>query len=227
MSIVQALQTSEPFLALPDSLLAGPGLDDQPPLLWFPRFLPAVAADRLLAVLREQVAWEQRSANFGGRRVAVPRLIAWYGEHPYRYAGFTHAAAALPVFLAELLPALQALLSARLGAPVAFDSVLLNRYRDGRDSMSFHSDNEVQLGPEPVIASLSLGASRTLQFRAIGRQRRLAGTLTHGSLLVMHGRSQSDWQHAVPKEACEGERINLTFRRTGPLRPGPPRRASG
>ncbi len=213
--------TSEPFLL---ELLPGPSV----PLLWFPAWLAADAADGLASTLRESVAWEQRSVNFSGREVAVPRLIAWFGSEAYRYGGFTHAPQPMPAPIAALLPKLHATLEQHLGEMPPFNSVLLNRYRDGRDSMSFHSDNERQLGPEPVIASLSLGASRTLQFRSVQAPRqRLSGTLTHGSLLVMHGRSQVDWQHAVPKEACAGERINLTFRHTGPLRPGPLRGPPG
>ena len=204
----------EPFLV---DLLAGPTV----PLLWFPDWLPRQQADCLLDALRADIGWEQRSVNFGGRPVRVPRLVAWFGAEAYRYGGFTHAPQPIPAPIAALLPELQACVAEQLGPVPPFNSVLLNRYRDGQDSMSFHSDNERQLGPEPVIASLSLGASRTLQFRALHARQRLAGTLTHGSLLVMHGRSQADWQHAIPKEPCSGERINLTFRHTGPLRPGP------
>ena len=216
----ECVLSPEPFLT---ELLPGP----VPPLLWFPAWLEAPVADRLLVALRDQVAWEQRSVNFSGRSMPVPRLVAWYGAEAYRYGGFTHAPQPMPWCVGALLPALQALVSSHLGEVPPFNSVLLNRYRDGRDSMSFHSDNELQLGPEPVIASLSLGACRTLQFRHLGMRRRLAGRLSHGSLLIMHGRSQADWQHAIPKEACSGERINLTFRCTGPLRRGPLRRAPG
>lgn len=211
---------TRPFLA---DLLSAEAV----PLLWFPDFLDAGEADRLFEQLRDGIAWEQRCVNFAGRRVPVPRLVAWYGAHPYRYGGFTHAARPLPPLLAGLLPALQQAIQPHLGAVPPFNSVLLNYYRDGQDSMSFHSDNEVQLGTEPVIASLSLGARRTFQFRALRGGRRLSGSLRHGGLLVMHGRSQADWQHAVPKEACSGARINLTFRHTGPLRPGPLRLPSG
>ena len=192
-----------------------------PPLLWYPEFLGAEAADALFLALREGMPWEQREVNFGGRRVPVPRLVAWFGAEPYRYGGFTHPAAPLPPTLAALLPPMETLISSALARPVQFNSVLLNYYRDGRDSMAFHSDNEVQLGPEPVIASLSLGAARTFQFRSLAARRRLAGRLTHGGLLVMHGRSQADWQHAIPKEACTGARINLTFRDTAALAGGP------
>ena len=210
--LVTDLHTA-PFLP---ELLEGAG----PPLLWLPEFLTGASADHLQARVQAEIAWEAREVNFGGRKVPVPRLVAWFGAEAYRYGGFTHRPAPFPPVLAALLPILHAAVSRYLGACPPFNSVLLNQYRDGRDSMSFHSDNEVQLGPEPVIASLSLGAPRTFVFRRIGGRQRLVGRLTHGSLLVMHGRSQADWQHAIPKEAASGPRINLTFRHTGPLQPG-------
>ena len=178
-------------------------------------------ADALLATCADSLAWEARHVNFGGRRVAVPRLVAWYGEEAYRYGGFTHAPAPFPGFLHTLLDQLSALARFHLGEVPRFNSVLVNYYRHGQDSMSFHSDNETQLGPEPVIASLSLGAARTFQFRRRAARLRMAGRLTHGSLLIMHGRCQSEWEHAIPKEACDGPRINLTFRHTAPLGAGP------
>jgi alkylated DNA repair dioxygenase AlkB len=190
-------------------------------VLWFPDFLRPEHADALLATLASEIDWEQRSVNFGGRQVPVPRLVAWYGEEPYRYGGFTHPAASLPLLLAGLADEIGAEVTRHLPAAPRFNSVLLNCYRNGQDSMSFHADDEVQLGPEPVIASLSLGATRTLQFRARHLKQRHAGKLRHGSLLVMHGRCQQDWQHGIPKEPCTGPRINLTFRHTAPLRPGP------
>ena len=166
------------------------------------------------------MAWEERSVNFGGRRVAVPRLLAWYGEVAYRYGGFTHPAAPLPGWLHELGVLVWTEVAGYIPNVPRFNSVLLNLYSDGRDSMSFHSDNEAQLGPEPVIASLSLGATRTFQMRRRSPRQRLAGRLNHGSLLVMHGSSQAEWDHAIPKEPCDGPRINLTFRHTAPLERG-------
>ncbi len=202
---------------------------DAPELVFIPGFLPQPFADQWLDWLLDGVAWETRSISFGGRPIPVPRLVAWYGEEAYRYGGFTHPVCPLPPPLARLRDQVAQVVQQHLPAAPGFNSVLLNQYRDGQDSMSFHADNEVQLGPAPVIASLSLGATRTFQFRstaaaANGRRQRLAGLLTHGSLLVMHGHSQLDWQHAIPKEPCTGMRINLTFRLTAPLQPGPLRR---
>ena len=205
-----------------------PGLP-QPELLFLPSCLPDDLADQWMQWLLQSVPWETRTIRFGGLPVAVPRLVAWYGEEAYRYGGFTHPVCPLPPALAALRDHVQQQVVQHLPHSPGFNSVLLNQYRSGADSMSFHADNEVQLGPAPVIASLSLGAARTFRLRqsaapAGGRRLHLHGRLTHGSLLVMHGRCQQDWQHAIPKEPCTGVRINLTFRLTAPLQPGPLRR---
>ncbi|HBK45083.1 MAG TPA: alpha-ketoglutarate-dependent dioxygenase AlkB, partial [Xanthomonadaceae bacterium] len=96
-----------------------------------------------------------------------------------------------------------------------FNSVLANRYRDGRDAMGWHSDDEPELGPQPLIASLSLGAARRFAFRHRSDPAlRLALTLGHGDLLLMAGATQSHYRHALPRTARPvGERVNLTFRR--------------
>jgi alkylated DNA repair dioxygenase AlkB len=104
-------------------------------------------------------------------------------------------------------------LSRELG--VEFNSVLANRYRDGRDCMGWHSDAEPELGPAPVIASVSLGAMRRFVLKHRGEpERKLALELPHGSLLVMRGETQRHYRHALPRTAKPvGERVNLTFRR--------------
>jgi alkylated DNA repair dioxygenase AlkB len=171
-------------------------------------WLTAAEADEALTALTEQVAWEERPIVAFGREIMQPRLIGWGGALPYAYSGQT-----LPE--RPLTPALDALLvrvSAACGVP--FNHVLLNRYRDGRDHMSMHADNEPQLGREPVIAALSLGASRKfrLEFKR-KRSRKRTFNLIHGSLFVMGGALQHRWRHAVPKMASvTGERINVTFR---------------
>ena len=105
---------------------------------------------------------------------------------------------------------------------MAFTSVLLNRYRTGRDSVAWHSDDEPESGGEPVIASVSFGGTRTFQLR-YKRHKDLTASveLTHGSLLVMRGPTQHHWVHRIPKTAREvAERINLTFRVIRPSREG-------
>jgi alkylated DNA repair dioxygenase AlkB len=98
---------------------------------------------------------------------------------------------------------------------VDFNSVLANRYRDGRDAMGWHRDDEPELGPQPVIASISLGATRRFRLKADDAAvPPLSLDLPHGSLLVMRGLTQSRFRHALPRTAKPvGERINLTFRR--------------
>ncbi|WP_216690468.1 alpha-ketoglutarate-dependent dioxygenase AlkB family protein [Hymenobacter siberiensis] len=183
----------------------------QAELLFDPAFLPATAADALLAQLTAAVAWEQRSIRIFGQEIPQPRLTAWYGdaEARYTYSGLTWEPR-------PWLPALQALrqrLEATTGA--RFNSVLLNLYRDGRDSMGWHADDEPELGPGPAIASLSLGATRRFRLRPrAGLAHAPFGLdLPSGSLLLMRGSTQQHWQHALPKTARPiGPRLNLTFR---------------
>jgi alkylated DNA repair dioxygenase AlkB len=171
-----------------------------------------VATDELLADLIQNTPWRQEQVTVWGKSHPQPRLIAWYGDAALRYSYSGITLTALP-----WTPALQALrrqLEAHSGA--AFNSVLLNYYRDQRDSMGLHADDEPELGSQPVIASLSLGATRTLVFK----HRRAPAVadvrlpLTSGSLLLMRGATQACWKHGINKQTrgC-GPRVNLTFRR--------------
>ena len=168
-------------------------------------------ANALLVALLGTVPWEIHRIRLFGREVDSPRLSCWIGdpEARYRYSGTLFAPRPWP---SCLLP-VRARLARELG--VAFNSVLVNRYRSGRDAMGWHSDNEPELGEQPVIASLSLGASR--RFRLKGRRPGAPGLqldLPHGSLLVMRGDTQTHYRHALPRTAKQvDERINLTFRR--------------
>ena len=175
-------------------------------------FLAPEAADEAFAALREGTRWAQETLRIAGRETPVPRLTAWHGDPGARYAysGVLHRPDPWTPPLAALRDAVQG----AAGAP--FNSVLLNLYRDGRDSVAWHSDDEPELGEEPVIASLSLGATRVFQLKPRGgaRQDRVELRLPHGSLLVMSGGCQRHWQHRVPKRPNQelGPRINLTFR---------------
>ena len=159
---------------------------------------------------------ETRAIAIFGRDVAMPRLTAWYGDEALLYVlASPERPIALDAPVSELRDAVAARLRHR------FNSVLLNRYRSGRDGVSWHSDDEPELGDEPVIASLSFGATRRFLLRDRSTRERAASLeLEHGSLLVMRGRSQRVFQHCVPKDPrATGERINLTFRDdpSGPL----------
>ncbi|MBO9829005.1 alpha-ketoglutarate-dependent dioxygenase AlkB [Xanthomonas sp. A2111] len=187
-----------------------PGAD----LRWYPEWLDPAAAAALCAQLLREVPWEVHRIRLFGKLVDSPRLSCWIGDADasYRYSGTRFAPHPWP---AALLP-LRARLAAETG--VAFNSVLANRYRDGRDAMGWHSDDERELGPAPVIASLSLGATRRFVLRH--RQQpalRQALELTSGGLLLMAGDTQRLYRHALPRTAKPvGERINLTFRRIAP-----------
>jgi alkylated DNA repair dioxygenase AlkB len=165
----------------------------------------------LFRELREGIDWRQEEVLVFGRRHAVPRLVAWHGDPGarYTYSGTLHEPLPWTPALERIRHRVQAV------ADCEFNAVLLNLYRDGRDGMGWHADDEPELGPEPVIASVSLGAVRRFCLRHRRRRGLRADlALPHGSLLLMSGATQRNWVHAVPKTAVPvGERINLTFRR--------------
>jgi alkylated DNA repair dioxygenase AlkB len=165
-------------------------------------------ADFLMACLQKSSAWRTENISLFGRSVQMPRQIAWQGEKPYTYSGVTHPPAPWSPEVLRIKEMVEALAGAR------FNAVLLNYYRDGRDSMGWHSDDERSLGPEPLIASVSLGAARVFQVRRRDNHReRFNLMLPHGSCLLMGGEMQRYWQHALPKTAKPvGPRVNLTFR---------------
>ncbi|MCX2919380.1 alpha-ketoglutarate-dependent dioxygenase AlkB [Stenotrophomonas rhizophila] len=177
---------------------------------WHRHWLPRDAADTLQRTLREDVPWEVHRIRMFGRQVDSPRLSCWMGDPAarYRYSGTDFVP---QPWHPALLP-LRDQLAAFCGH--AFNSVLLNRYRDGDDGMGWHSDNEPELGPAPVIASLSLGAGRRFLLRRRDDHAKKAEVLLdHGDLLVMGGQTQRLYQHCLPKSARPlAERLNLTFR---------------
>ena len=164
-------------------------------------------AARLFAQLMALTPWRQEIATVMGRRVPIPRLTAWHGAAGYVYSGIRMDPAPWNQPLLEIKAVAEAC------AGQAFNSVLLNLYRDGRDSVSWHADNEPGLGRDPVIGSVSLGATRCFQMKHRRRDERLALDLPSGSCLVMAGPTQHHWLHQVPKTSRPvGARINLTFR---------------
>ena len=181
-----------------------------PGIRYLPAFLTDDEANDALGVLMAIIPWQQHRIQLFGREVEEPRLTSWHGspEASYRYSGRTRK----PLPMTPGLTAVRRRLNQILG--VDFNGVLLNRYRDGSDSMGWHSDDEPELGPEPQIASISLGAERRFLLRERASHQKVAELwLQHGSLLLMSGHSQSTYQHAVPKTTKPvAERINLTFR---------------
>jgi alkylated DNA repair dioxygenase AlkB len=181
-------------------------LRDGGTLLFAPAFFTPAEADALFAELRAATPWKQECSP--GRK--FPRLTAWYADPgmSYTYSGVTHQA--VPWTL-ELLAVKQRV---EATSETTFNSLLLNLYRNGRDSIGFHADDEPELGVNPVIASVSLGAERKFVLKHVESGEKLEFWLPHGSLLVMGGTSQHHWRHGVPKtKKPVGERINLTFRR--------------
>lgn len=175
---------------------------------WDPEWLPADDADRWFRRLDAGSSWSQEPIHVFGKDVLQPREMDWAGELPYRYSGLTLD----PRPLTDDLAALTAMVEAATGE--RFNHVVLNRYRDGRDHIRYHRDAERELGNEPVIASLSLGASRLFEMQGTDKRRRTRRlTMVHGGLLVMGGTFQRHWRHGVPKVADDvGPRINVTWR---------------
>ena len=186
------------------------GLVDGEARLW-PDALAADDASQLLDALRDGVGWQQEEIVIFGQRRRVPRLVAWHGDPGarYRYSGTDHDPEPWTPDLERLRARVHEL------SGFEFNAVLLNRYRDGRDGMGWHADDEPELGRNPAIASVSLGAPRRFCLRhRRNRDLKLDLELPHGSLLVMTGPTQHHWLHALPKTRRPvGERINLTFRR--------------
>lgn len=159
--------------------------------------------------LLEESAWRHEMLRLWGKEIAQPRLTAWYGDagKEYRFSGLSLQ----PNPWTPLLLKMKQDILAATGDD--FNSVLLNLYRNEQDSVAWHSDDESELGKQPVIVSLSLGATRTFKFRHKTKGHKVSVDLPAGSLLRMAGGTQRYWAHAVLKEKVPMEaRINLTFR---------------
>jgi alkylated DNA repair dioxygenase AlkB len=172
--------------------------------------LPA-PPDALLRELIVQIPWRAEDIVVGGKKYRQPRLMAWYGD---RGRSYTYSRIRLePLPWTDLLTSIRR--QVEITAQSEFNSVLLNYYRDHRDSMGMHSDDEPELGSRPAIASVSLGHERTfiLKHRTRKELERVTLPLESGSLLLMKGDTQRHWKHGIDKERrpC-GPRINLTFR---------------
>lgn len=168
-------------------------------------------SDRVFQRLLLETDWKQEKIRLYGKQVDIPRLTAWYGDsgRSYSYSGISMNPIAWTPTLIEVKKRVDR------EAGVTFNSVLLSLYRTGRDSLSWHQDDERELGDDPVIASVSFGATRLFQFKHKARKdlKQVSIELTHGSLLIMQGPTQRFWQHQVPKTSKPvNARINLTFR---------------
>lgn len=173
------------------------------------RAFSASESAALFQVLSKCIDWQQHIITLYGRPVASPRLSAWYGDPGavYSYSGLRLEPLPWISALSEIKDRIEQLTASH------FNSVLLNFYRDGRDSMGWHSDDEPELGRNPVIASLSLGATRRFLLRHKKRRIQLDVELEDGSVLVMAGATQHYWRHQLPKTQHQvSPRLNLTFR---------------
>jgi alkylated DNA repair dioxygenase AlkB len=179
-------------------------------LSFLPQLALDLANDEVMARLIAETEWRSELITVWGKQVRQPRLTAWHGDAAYTYSGLRLEPQPFTPLQQHIREAVEAASGRR------FNSVLLNYYRDGRDSMGMHSDNEPELGPEPAIASVSFGAERTfiLHHKSSGERLRIA--LTDGSLLLMSGKLQHYWLHGINKTARPvGARVNLTFRYIG------------
>ncbi|MDO5289929.1 MAG: alpha-ketoglutarate-dependent dioxygenase AlkB [Pseudomonadota bacterium] len=175
-------------------------------------------ADALLAALLAQVPWRHDEAVICGQHITTARQVAWVGDAglDYTYSGITRSALPWNATLLAIKQRVEAALAAV--SPTQFNSCLLNLYADGSQGMAWHSDDEKELGPNAVIASVSFGATRKFAFKhkRTGAKRELM--LAHGQLIVMRGATQTHWLHSIMKTArVHQPRVNLTFRtlRTG------------
>ena len=166
-------------------------------------------AQALFDTLRAEIRWERHRVRIRGREIECPRLSGWEGDATYAYSGLTLRPAPWTATVAAVRRRVEAT------AGDAFNSVLANLYRDGADRLGWHADDEPELGPAPVIASVSFGAPRRFLLRPKrGRGASVPIVLEPGSLLVMRGATQRNWMHCVPPTRRPvGPRINLTFRR--------------
>ncbi len=177
---------------------------------FYPAFFDKTESDALFQNLLTEVNWKQEPIRIFGKEVMQPRLTAWFAEEEktYSYSGITMEAYPWNETLIKIKSKVEK------KADVKFNSALLNLYRDGRDSMGWHRDNEKELGVNPVIASVSFGAMRTFQLREYQTKSNLRSIpLGHGSMLLMRGETQPYWEHQVPKtNKINAPRINITFR---------------
>ena len=176
---------------------------------FWPNWLSSADADSLLSQAIDNVPWRQDTIHIAGKAIPLPRLQQWYGElgTSYTYSNIRLAALAFP----DWLDTVRGTIERDTGMP--FNRALVNHYRSGADSVDWHADDEAELGPEPVIASLSVGEERVFQMRHTETQQQLSIVLPHGSLLVMGAGIQAYWQHRVAKDKCAtAARVNFTFR---------------
>ena len=181
-------------------------------IFYYPQFFSKQKSNFYLNRLIDSVQWKQNTIKMYGKESLVPRLEAWYGEpgKNYSYSGIMMQPISWTSELLEIKKEIEKV------SKTVFNSVLINYYRNGNDRVAWHSDDEKELGKNPVIGSISLGAERNFKLRhkdyKINSLRNNI-ILKHGSFLLMKGPTQHNWMHEIPRTAKPiGPRINLTFR---------------
>lgn len=185
-------------------------LNNQADYQYIPEFLAQSEAEQLFSQLKSSIDWRQDKISVYGKQYPIPRLQAFIADEgiTYTYSGLTLYGSGFPDYIETLKNRISSITNTK------FNALLANLYRDGKDHMGWHSDDERELGAAPVIASLSLGAERTFQLRnRRSPKQRIDIELASGSLLIMGPELQQQWQHALPKRLRVSQpRINLTFR---------------
>ena len=189
--------------------LFNPRLQDAQ-ISYYPNFIPKKLATSYFETLLSETRWKNDNIKVFGKTYPQPRMTSLYGNtsDTYGYSGIVMHPNEMTPILLEIQEKLM------LKTKTSFTTVLLNLYRDGKDSNGWHADNEPELGKNPVIASISLGATRFFQLKHnLNKSQKIKIELTHGSLLLMEGETQHFWKHQIAKTSKEvGPRINLTFR---------------
>jgi len=176
-------------------------------LYWAPNFLKETLASKLFERIKDVLNFTQQEITIFGQQRLQPRLQAWHGDASYSYSGLTLPPQPWTKSLLLLKDMCEGASSHN------FNSVLVNLYRNGDDSMGWHADDEPELGSNPTIASISLGETRSFHLKHIHSKEKIKIELESGSLLIMTHSTQHFWQHSLPKtRKTKAERINLTYR---------------
>lgn len=187
---------------------------DDGTIIFYEHFFDTKESDQILKDLTDQIDWSQEYIKMYGKLIPIPRLTAWYGDEDrsYTYSGIAMNPKAWHPILFDIKNRIESVCDR------SFNGVLLNYYRDGKDSVAWHADDELELGESPVIGSVSFGGTRKFSLKHKNPEhpnhKQLINTdLTHGSLLLMAGECQSFWLHQISKTKKKVDpRINLTFR---------------
>ncbi len=204
------------------SLFGGGGDSFPEDVFYHPRFLAKTEERELFVLLRDELPWAIDRIRIVGKEIPIPRKHAWLADdgQGYAWSGISMRGHLFPKALDPVRRRISEIVQRHFGEQAPYlNTALANLYRDGQDSVAWHADDEKELGPAPIIASLSLGATRRFRMKRNGASESLGFDLEGGSLLIMGPSIQHRWQHAITKtKRSVGPRINLTFRSIDPGR---------